>query len=169
MHEKLPIPDCPEVLAFRAVVNVIRSDPTLRRLNVTFIVWDGSPNDLTDPVASLLPFIELQPSPNGTGWAEADQHRSDVGVDVTIAIKGTNADDLLNLWGVLRSALFPDPALSQRATVEAAMTGGQSLPTAVELGPLRDRVTVDELLSEHDWSFARKRASAQAFPEPPPW
>ena len=122
MYEKLPIPDCPETLAFRAVVNVIRSDPTLRRLNVTFIVWDGSPNDLTDPVASLLPFIELQPSPNGTGWAEADQHRSDVGVDITIAIKGTNADDLLNLWGVLRSALFPDPALSQRATVEAAMT-----------------------------------------------
>jgi len=122
MYERLPIPDCPETLAFRAVVNVIRSDPTLRRLNVTFIVWDGSPNDLTDPVASLLPFIELQPSPNGTGWAEADQHRSDVGVDITIAIKGTNADDLLNLWGVLRSALFPDPALSQRATVEAAMT-----------------------------------------------
>ena len=121
MYERLPIPDCPETLAFRAVVNVIRSDPTLRRLNVTFIVWDGSPNDLTDPVASLLPFIELQPSPNGTGWAEADQHRSDVGVDITIAIKGTNADDLLNLWGVLRSALFPDPALSQRATVEAAM------------------------------------------------
>ena len=122
MYERLPIPDCPETLAFRAVVNVIRSDPTLRRLNVSLIVWDGSPQDLLEPVSSLLPFVEMQPAPDGAGWSEADQHRSDVGVDFTLAVKGTNADDLLNLWGVVRTALFPDPASSQRATIEAAMT-----------------------------------------------
>ena len=121
MQDKLPIPDCREVLAFRKVVEIIQSDPTLRRLNVTFIVWDGSANDLTNPVAGILPLIELQPSPDGTGWSEADQHRSDVGVDITLAVKGTNADNLLNLWSAVRSALFPDPASSRRATIEAAV------------------------------------------------
>ena len=98
---------------FRAVVNVIRSDPTLRRLNVTFIVWDGSPNDLTDPSraccrssnCSRRPTGQAGPKPINTAPTLAWTSRSPSGDQ-----RRRPAQPL----GRSRSALFPDPALSQR-------------------------------------------------------
>ncbi len=118
---KLQLPDCREVLAFRAVCTILRADPTLRRIGIKFVVWDGSTDDLVEPMAAMLPFIEIQPSPNSTGWASESEHRSDVSVDFSLATRGTNADDLLNLWAAVRSALFVDPGDPRRAEIAAVM------------------------------------------------
>lgn len=119
MPKRLELPDAPETTLYRAIVKVLRNDPTLSRIGVTFGTWEDSPEDMRDITASLCPYIELSPAPGNTGWSEENQHRTDFNIDILLTVAGSCADDLLNLWGAVRSALFPPDGSAQRDAVDA--------------------------------------------------
>lgn len=119
MAKRLALPDSPETSIFRAIVKVLQNDATLKRIGVTWGTWEDTPEDLREISAMMCPYIELSPSPTETGWSEANQHRSDFSIDILLTVAGTCADDLLNLWGAVRSALFPPDGSTERAAVDA--------------------------------------------------
>jgi hypothetical protein len=126
----LKIPVAPETNAFRAVEGVLANDQVLRTtVNANgFISWTGEAKDLMEPVFAICPYLAISPNPEASEWQTEQQHRMPMSVNFIIATAGTNVDNLINFWGVIRTALFP-PSTSDRSAVMAALQGaGVSKP-----------------------------------------
>ncbi len=114
-------PDSPETKAFRAVEQVLRTDPQLKKIGVNFNTLTDDPGDVVDPSISQMPYLSLAPYAGGTGWYSEAEHESNVGVEIRLYVEGTHADDIMNFWAWVRGALFPqDPA--RRAVVDGLMS-----------------------------------------------
>ncbi len=119
MPKRLALSDSIETTAFRAVVKVLQSDPTLKRVGVHWGAWDDTDEDMREISPALCPYVELSPSPGDTGWSEENQHKTNFNIDIFVTVAGSCADDVLNLWGAIRSALFPLDGSTQRDAVDA--------------------------------------------------
>lgn len=109
-----------ETAAFVAVTEILRSDSDLRRVGLTLRAWDGAVEDAAPPTLARLPFLRITPAPSSSAWESEGQHRFEMTLNLDVVVQGTRAANLLNLWGAIRSALFPsDPV--RRAEVEASL------------------------------------------------
>ncbi len=119
---KLGLPDAAETIAFRAVEKVLRNDPTLRTVLRHFHAWRGEADDILPPTPSTCPHLDIAPRPAASAWEAEGMHRMPFTVGFTLAVNGTRVDELMNLWGAIRRALWPaDPAAMQR--VREIVTG----------------------------------------------
>jgi hypothetical protein len=118
---KLKLPDAPETLAFRAVVRVLKTDPTLRGVGLKLRAWEDSDKDLVKPTLDEMPCLILTPNLQASGWWSESQQRTDLLVDLELWMAGTNADDALNLFGAIRGAFWPTSDPARRAVVAAIM------------------------------------------------
>jgi hypothetical protein len=122
MSKNTAFPDCPETLAYEAFVRVISGDPGLQAAGVTIRTWDGSSMDLLAPTEAEMPQIQLVTGGDGTGWFSESEHRSDLAIGVVAYVASTCAADLLNLWGLFRTAMFPPMGSARRLAVDAVMS-----------------------------------------------
>lgn len=110
MSKRIAIPDCPEAQTWAALRDVFRSDPEMRRVFKDLRLWEDTPADGQDwppEEAGKLPALRATPGVGSASWASEGQHWSGLGVVVELAVPGSDVMDLLNAWGVVRSALFP--------------------------------------------------------------
>jgi hypothetical protein len=121
MSKNPAFPDCPETLAYEAFVRVISGDPGLQAASVSVRTWDGSASDLLAPTEAEMPQIILVTGGDGTGWFSESEHRSDLAIGVVLYVASTCAADLLNLWGMFRTAMFPPMGSARRLAVDTAM------------------------------------------------
>lgn len=119
MAKRLSLPDSPETTLYRAIVKVLQNDPALQRIGVKWGIWNDTEEDMREISPAICPYIELSPAPGDTGWREENQHATDFNIDIFVTVEGSCADDLLNLWGAIRSALFPPDGSAQRDAVDA--------------------------------------------------
>lgn len=113
---KLALPDSEETIAFRAVESILRSDADLSRVIKTFVAWRGEPVDNEPPTASMCPYLMIVPSARPSGWVTEGQHEEPLQIGIFAAVVGSDADQIMNLWGAIRRALFPQDA-TQRTSV----------------------------------------------------
>lgn len=116
---KLDLPDAQETLAFEAVDKVIRLDPVLKTVfGRNIYSWRGDALDEADPSLERCPWIRLTPVPEASAWANVGQHKMPMNVGIELAVAGTRVREMMNLFGAIRAAIFPQgPA--QRAAVDA--------------------------------------------------
>jgi hypothetical protein len=96
---------------FRELVRILRADPALATNVETWFDWGGNAARDTRPLAvALCPAVSLVPG------ALADQLEGPRGlagvlaVSVGVAVAGTNADHLFDLYQAIRDAVYPgDP------------------------------------------------------------
>lgn len=121
-YPKLQLPDAPETLAFRTIDRILRADPVLARVVRTWKSWTGDATDNFDPTYATCPFLRIGPSASASSWETEGQHRTPLVVGFQLAVAGTDIDQLINLWGALRSALWPlDPT---RGDANKTLTAG---------------------------------------------
>lgn len=121
-YPRLDLDPAPETTAFRAVDAVLRADPVLVRVlnKQGWFSWRGDPLDDAGPALSTCPWLRITPQSGPSDWETEGQHRMPLVVGIELAVGGTNADQLANLWHAVRGALFPaDPA--RRADVRSAL------------------------------------------------
>ncbi len=136
MTRDLALTDSPETLAFEAVVAVLRSDDDLRRIALSTRAWDGGPEDLAPPTIAKLPWMRVTPTAGQSNWESEGQHRVEMHVQFELAIEGTKAANLLNLWGAVRNALFPaDP--DRRELVDTVFLSAGIVQGTIEIEPLK--------------------------------
>jgi hypothetical protein len=120
----LDLPTCTEVRVFRAFERVLRTDPILSSLSITWITWRGSSDDLWTPEFNLCPFVRIAPANMSYAPITEKQHITPMSIQLLIATAGTNIDEIGNLYGAVRNALFPqnNPTLRDRvsSTLDAA-------------------------------------------------
>jgi hypothetical protein len=107
---KLALPNAAEQLAFRCVDQILRSDPVLSGLKVSFRSWTGAPEDILDPTFATCPYLRISPKSGQSKWATEQQHQVDLVIGIQVAVAGSDADQLFNFWGAVRTALFPRTA-----------------------------------------------------------
>lgn len=118
----LNLPDDIEWNTFNAVCHVLQNDPTFGPVINTFLRWDGSIIDTLGPSYADCPFCSVGPFPSESAWITELQHLGPLAFRITLAVKGTNARSLLNLWAAMRRAIFPQNNPAQRDKVISQLT-----------------------------------------------
>lgn len=145
-YPKLAIPDQAEVLAFRAIDQILRSDDTLGRILVQYISWTGAYEDLFEPTLATCPYLRISPGGLGSSWETEGQHRMPMSIALSAAVVGSDFNQIGNLWGAIRKALFPplDTAENQaRNAYVKATTKGAGISRGILTAPSYG-VAVDE-------------------------
>jgi hypothetical protein len=124
----------PETRVFRAIQSVLAADPTLQSVALKIHAWEDErsaldePLDTPPPAPADLPLLRMAPASNPARWETEGQHRGTFSVDLTLYVAGTHADDSMNLWHAIRTALYPQDEV-RRAAVEATFAPiGAMLP-----------------------------------------
>lgn len=128
-YPKLLLPDAEETIAFRAVDSILRTDPTLKRILRDYNAWTGDPSDIAAPVPSTCPNLQIAPKPSSSKWETEGMHAMPFTVAITAAVNGSNCDQLMNLWGAVRRALWPSDAVRALAVRTIVVNAGITKPT----------------------------------------
>lgn len=104
------LPDCPEAKAMNAIVAILKTDPSLSRVDIQWQTWENDPTDEVNPTISRMPYIQLTPDKGSSKWVEESQHKADMTILIGLVVEGTHRNDIINLWGAIRGALFPQEA-----------------------------------------------------------
>ena len=120
---KLALPDVEETIAYRCIDGILRSDPVLKRVVRDYNSWTGEASDVFAPTPATCPNLQIAPRPAGSRWETEGMHSCPFAIAITCAVNGSNVDQLMNLWGHVRRALWPsdpDRMLAIQAKVAAA-------------------------------------------------
>lgn len=105
---RLPLPDYPWTTAYDALIAVLKEDPELRRVMKTWWTWEGTGFDLETPTAAHAPYAVLTPAPSPIRTETEGDQMVTFRVRAEFVALGTNARDLMNLWGAFQEALRED-------------------------------------------------------------
>lgn len=101
----LNLPDVPEARLWETLKSALKGDPTLQSVVATWRTWEGGDEDDAPPTREQMPWVRLTPQPGPIAETEVDQYTLRLRVMVEMAVSGTDADDILKLWGAIRTAL----------------------------------------------------------------
>lgn len=99
-----------ETTAFRALDRVFRQDKVLSRvLGKNFFSYTGDAKDNALPTKGLgtLPWMRVQGMGAPANWENEGQQRCPMIVSIELACDGTDQDQIMNLWGAVREAIWP--------------------------------------------------------------
>lgn len=136
----LKLRDCAETKTIQGVFNILKNDPVLKAVVGAFDCWDGNQKDLS---VNQLPWVGVY---LGTG-GQADRiawnlQETKFPIDIKVAVNGTNASDLLNLWNAVRLALNDD-AMKALGKSDTADTDNWHIVTSNITKPAYESVEVD--------------------------
>ena len=106
----LSLPQAPRSAVFRAMETVVRGNPTFQRIvkPASFRTWSGQPEDAKPFTYEIAPAMRWTPT---SGPEQFNTPSSMVGplfINCEILIKGTDCDDVANLWWMLERCFYPD-------------------------------------------------------------
>lgn len=108
---KLDITDAEESVAFDVVDRILRTDPDVKRIfGRNIYSWQGDAQDDMDPNVESCPWLRITPSPEASDWTNVGQHKMPMLVSIEVACIGTRVKNLMNLFALVRQALFPADA-----------------------------------------------------------
>ncbi len=139
---KLDLPDSEETIAFRAVERILRNDPTLKRTLRHFHAWRGEQDDVLFPSPATCPELTIAPRPQASAWEAEGLHKMPFTIGFTLSVNGTNVDQLMNLWGAVRRALWPRDPVQMAAVRQIVVDAHITRPTLTLSGfgvQLQDR------------------------------
>lgn len=113
----LDLPASPRAKVFRVLVATLRADPTLARaLRKDGIrAWEGSPIDALPFGVEHAPSIRLTPATGPDTFSTPDSMKGALVINCEMVARGSNVDDLLNLWWAVCLALYPPDKADRNA------------------------------------------------------
>jgi len=92
---------------FRGVARLFEEDGVLQRNVRTILSWKGEDPelDVALPHENLCPWMRLTPFPESQDLEAVDLERAPVNIVVEMAILGTRADQLMDLWECIEHAM----------------------------------------------------------------
>jgi hypothetical protein len=123
---KLPLPTSPRTSVFRALVKILKNDPTFSNAVPAdnLRTWSGSSHDTMVPSYSGSPFVRLTPTNGPETFWSPNSMRGDLLIRVEMLVPGTNVDDPQNLWYAIEKAIYPNVSGSAASNVVALQAAG---------------------------------------------
>lgn len=92
--------------AFRAIEEILRSDPVLSGVVKTWRSREGTDNDMQPVGYDQLPLVSLSPVPRPNTILGVDENKVNFAVSVELWVQGTCVDDILALWEAIEDAIL---------------------------------------------------------------
>lgn len=113
------LPTSKRTSAFRLFVRTLKNSPVLDAYIKTWRVWEGESGEESPWASEELPRVRISWSLDKPVRIDTCTRRSDLLISMEVAVPGTDADTLSDLWTAIDSTLCPtDPA--RQATAAAA-------------------------------------------------
>jgi hypothetical protein len=130
---RLGLPESPHSAVLKEAVAILRGDAALRRCVATWRTWDGSAADRLDVSISHCPAIRLTPGQSPDAFYGPTGMQGAILILAEVAVPGTNACDLYDLWHAVRAAFYPADdtacqAIRDRLIAAGAFTGEAVFP-----------------------------------------
>lgn len=122
------------VVIFRALCDVLREDPVLQTLPITWRVMDGDPNDLMPVTRSQMPCVTLTPVNFEMRPATEIEDGGKFPVRIDVWVAGTCWEDLANLAGAVRDALKWDRVFRETTVSKYLQDAGCNLYRVARAG-----------------------------------
>jgi hypothetical protein len=122
----LDLPTAPRVNVFRAIESMIRNDPTISRTvkPESLRAWSGATADAKNFTIEHSPAIRLTPTSGPEQFYTPDSMSGDLIINVEMLVKGSNADDIANLWYALERVFYPAASSDKFKRVAALQAAG---------------------------------------------
>lgn len=125
----LQLLSAPRTKVFREIVSILRADPVISRTirKDCLRAWEGAQADAKNFSVEHAPAMRLTPGTGGDDFATPDSMKGALLINYEILIRGTNADDLFNLWWAMCLALYPaDPIARSQLALRLQNAGARS-------------------------------------------
>lgn len=103
----LNLPTSPYTAIYREVIKILKENPTLHDVVKSWKEFVGKSDDFAPPPISAMPSIATQFSSSGMSPWSQGAHEETMVITLELAVVGTNADDLMDLWWAVLKALKP--------------------------------------------------------------
>lgn len=103
----LNLPVCKEVEFRKAIIAKLRANPILHSVVRRWYTHEGCSDDARPISDRDFPYVSVATSGGDSTRITMGSTTCVLGIDIDFGVWGTNEDDALNLWGVIRTALFP--------------------------------------------------------------
>lgn len=131
----LALPRSVHSAVFLAVVAILKADPTLARFVKTWVVWDGTLDNLALPTLAECPWVSITPVADPSRWETVGQHNSALSLKVEVRLEGSRVTDAMDAWGAIKAALFPDDQSVLQKLEAAGGLGYQISQPSYGVGP----------------------------------
>lgn len=109
MPSLLSLSPSPHTTLFRAIVQLISRDTTIKRVvnpeNIQS--YQGIVRDTSSFSEGSAPSIRFTPSQGDESWFTPSGFKGNLIIRVEMFTKGTSADDAFNLWWAIKRAIYP--------------------------------------------------------------
>jgi hypothetical protein len=109
-RKPLPLNTDQVTTVFRAVEKKLRAFPELKTVVKTWNTWTGEvggrDGDVLEPATQHLPHLRMSLIPLPSHRITEGSDDSPVLIKIEAFVNGTNYDDIINLWGAVRRAVF---------------------------------------------------------------
>jgi hypothetical protein len=131
-----------EATAYRAICGVLKNDSVFGPATNTFIEWDGTSNDTTDPEYSWTPYCRVDPFPQESEWVTESQHMMPMMLRIQLCTAGTQIENSMGYWAAMRAALFPQNP-TQRDNVKSLLVNAGISRLAIQMSAYGTRSFAD--------------------------
>lgn len=109
------------IVAFRAVDEILRSDPALVNAGVEFRSWNGDQADGMKLSSGMGPVLRMSPRVQPNGQFTQGAQIANLGVGLELFVAGTIAEDIVGFWDAVEAALVGNKPF-QGTTVQCYLT-----------------------------------------------
>jgi hypothetical protein len=122
----LDLDQAPRAAVYRKLVELIRNDPTIRRIfrPTSIRAWDGKPQDSAPFDTTIAPCLRITPSNGPDEWLYPEAFAGDLYLNVELVVRGTDCDDVFNVWFAIQRAIYPRDFTAKTANVTALQQAG---------------------------------------------
>ncbi len=124
---KLDLNDSPRTLVYRKLVELVRIDPTIKRVisrPASFRAWDGAPEDSQPFTVDIAPAVRFTPINGPDLWQYPSAFAGDLYINVEMLVWGSDVSDVFNLWWAIERAIYPRDFAAKTAIVSALQQAG---------------------------------------------
>jgi hypothetical protein len=141
--QALNLPASPHRKLYRALVAMLQANPILKAKVRSWVTYDGTPRDRLATTLTMCPAIRLVPFEGPDRARGPTGAVGDLVVMCDLAVAGTDADDLMDLYHVVRRTFHPEDQAAKVAVRTTLLDAGAEIGE-VEFSQARLGVGVDD-------------------------
>jgi hypothetical protein len=143
-NKSLDLEDGPRTRVFRQLEQILRNDPTLRRvIGKSWKTYSGEPSDAQPFPMGACPWIIMSRVPGPEAFWTPEAMTGDLSILLSIGVRGFCEDDPDNLYCAIQRAIYPPTQSAKLANVQLLQAAGAHTGLATFTQPAFDPRSLD--------------------------
>lgn len=133
--QRLPLLPDERTTALDGLIAILKRDPWLKSCGVTWLDWSDSTLDYTPEAEASLPLVIVTARPEASFWDPSQGLKSDMVLDLSITLDGTDQREGMRFWRAIERAVSPSKTAVYDALIAAGISGLDILKPGYGIDP----------------------------------